>query len=147
MQMIQSKTRSKHDGPTVISLFTCGMGMDLGFEKAGFTTVYANDIAKFACDTIRKNHPQVLCDEGDITKISTNDILQKTNLRKGETDVIIGGPPCQSFSTAGRRKGFVFLEKFVLGQQLWNRLGSIVFSFVVRQSQQRLGSSTRFGNQ
>lgn len=106
MQIIQSKTRSKHDGPTVISLFTCGMGMDLGFEKAGFQTAYTNDIAKFACDTIRKNHPDVLCDEGDITKISTVDILRKANLRKGEVDVIIGGPPCQSFSTAGMRRGF-----------------------------------------
>jgi len=106
MQIVESKSKSKHGAPTVISLFTCGMGMDLGFEKAGFQTVYTNDIAKFACDTIRKNHPQVICDEGDITKISTDDILQKTNLRKGEADVIIGGPPCQSFSTAGMRKGF-----------------------------------------
>jgi len=92
--------------PTVFSLFTCGMGMDLGFEKAGFETVYTNDIAKFACDTIRANRPKILCDEGDIAEISTDGILQKTNLRKGETDVIIGGPPCQSFSTAGMRKGF-----------------------------------------
>lgn len=92
--------------PTVFSLFTCGMGMDLGFEKAGFETVYTNDIAKFACDTIRANRPKILCDEGDIAEISTDGILQKTNLRKGETNVIIGGPPCQSFSTAGMRKGF-----------------------------------------
>ena len=50
----------------VISLFTCGMGMDIGFEKAGFSTVYTNDIAKFACETIRKNKPRLHCDEGDI---------------------------------------------------------------------------------
>lgn len=99
------KNKQSHK-PTVISLFTCGMGMDLGFEKAGFQTVYTNDIAKFACDTIKMNHPNVLCDKGDITKISTADILCKTNLRKGEVDVIIGGPPCQSFSTAGMRRGF-----------------------------------------
>ena len=58
--------------------------MDLGFEKAGFQTIYTNDIAKFACDTIRKNHPQVICDEGDITEISTDDILQKTLTSKVE---------------------------------------------------------------
>ena len=40
--------------PKVISLFTCGMGMDIGFEKSGFDTVYTNDIARFAYDTIKK---------------------------------------------------------------------------------------------
>lgn len=91
--------------PSVISLFTCGMGMDLGFEAAGFRTVYTNDIAKFACDTIRKNRPDIPCDEGDITGITTNQILSKSKF-SGQVDVIIGGPPCQSFSTAGMRKGF-----------------------------------------
>ena len=42
----------------VISLFTCGMGMDIGFAKAGFDTIYANDITKFACNTIRKTSPK-----------------------------------------------------------------------------------------
>ena len=45
--------------PTVISLFTCGMGMDLGFEAAKFETVYANDITEFAYNTITKNKPKV----------------------------------------------------------------------------------------
>jgi len=53
MQVVKSKPISKHDGPTAISLFTCGMGMDLGFEKAGFRTVYTNDIAKFRLNLIR----------------------------------------------------------------------------------------------
>ena len=92
--------------PKVISLFTCGMGMDLGFEMAGFKTVYANDIAEFACDTIRRNREDVHCDLGDITDIKSSEILKKSDLKKGEADVVIGGPPCQSFSTAGARKGF-----------------------------------------
>ena len=92
--------------PKVISLFTCGMGMDLGFEMAGFKTVYANDIAKFACDTIRHNREGINCDLGDITNIKSSEILKKSGLKKGEVDVVIGGPPCQSFSTAGARKGF-----------------------------------------
>ena len=92
--------------PKVISLFTCGMGMDLGFEMAGFKTVYANDIAKFACDTIRHNREGVNCDLGDITNIKSSEILKRSGLKKGEADVVIGGPPCQSFSTAGARKGF-----------------------------------------
>lgn len=102
----KSKQRIKNQSPSVISLFTCGMGMDLGFENAGFKTVYSNDITKFACNTIRKNKPHTPCDEGDITNISSNHILTKSGLQKDEVDVIIGGPPCQSFSTAGMRKGF-----------------------------------------
>ncbi|KAG2477980.1 MAG: Cytosine-specific methyltransferase [Nitrosopumilales archaeon] len=106
MQIVESKAKSKHGTPTVLSLFTCGMGMDLGFEKAGFEIVYTNDIAKFACETIRANRPKILCDEGDIIEIPTNEILKKIGLRDNKIDVIIGGPPCQSFSTAGMRNGF-----------------------------------------
>jgi len=99
--LLNSKPR-----PKVISLFTCGMGMDIGFEKSGFDTVYTNDIARFACDTIKKNKDGVICDHGDIANIPSSEILKKCNLKKGEIDVVIGGPPCQSFSTAGKRKGF-----------------------------------------
>jgi len=92
--------------PSVVSLFTCGMGMDIGFEKAGFIIKYTNDIASFACNTIRKMRPNIICDEGDISKIRTSTILKKIHLKKGEVDVVIGGPPCQPFSTAGTRNGF-----------------------------------------
>ena len=92
--------------PSIISLFTCGMGLDIGFEKAGFSTRYANDITKFACNTIRINRPDIPCDEGDITDISSEEILKKASIKSGYVDVVIGGPPCQSFSTAGKRMGF-----------------------------------------
>ena len=100
----QTKTNFKNN-PTLISLFTCGMGLDLGFEKAGFKTQYANDIKKYACNTIRRNRPNIPCDEGDINNIKTKDILNKAHLKKSDVDVIIGGPPCQSFSQAGKRRG------------------------------------------
>ena len=92
--------------PKAISLFTCGMGMDFGFEKGGFETVYTNDIEEFAYNTIKKNRPDIQCDHDDITNIKSSEILRRCNLKKGEADVVIGGPPCQSFSTAGKRKGF-----------------------------------------
>jgi len=79
--------------------------MDLGFEKAGFNTKYTNDIAKFACNTIRQNRKEIPCDEGDISEITSAQILKKASTEKGKIDVVIGGPPCQSFSTAGMRKG------------------------------------------
>lgn len=109
-----SKTRSL----SIISLFTCGMGLDIGFERAGFSTRYTNDITKFACDTIRANKPHVPCDEGDITDITSADILKKASLGKGDVDVVIGGPPCQSFSTAGKRRGFDDKRGFALLQYL-----------------------------
>ena len=91
------------------------MGMDIGFEKAGFETVYANDIERFAYDTIRKNKSSISCDLGDITKITSEQIMQKAGLSQ-EPDVVIGGPPCQSFSTAGTKfnlsNGSLSSEKF-----------------------------------
>ena len=105
------KKYDKYDKPTIVSLFTCGMGMDAGFEKEGFQTVYANDITKFACNTIRNikrkeiEEKSLHLDEGSIFDIPSKKILQNIGLEKGEPDLIIGGPPCQSFSTAGKRRG------------------------------------------
>jgi len=106
-----TKQRKKYEKPTVVSLFTCGMGLDRGFEQAKFQTVYANDITKFACKTIRNVKKKEIekenfhLDEGSIFDIESQKILENIGLEKGEPDLIIGGPPCQSFSTVGKRKG------------------------------------------
>ena len=111
MSVSKTKQKKKYDKPTVISLFTCGMGMDRGFEEAGFQTVYANDITKFACKTIQSikkkeiEKEKLHLDEGSIFDIDSKSILENIGLEKEEPDLIIGGPPCQSFSTAGKRKG------------------------------------------
>ena len=108
---VSMKQKKRYGKPTVISLFTCGMGMDRGFEEAGFQTVYANDITKFACNTIRNIKKKEIevekfhLDEGSIFDIESEKILENIGLEKEEPDLIIGGPPCQSFSTAGMRKG------------------------------------------
>ena len=78
----------------VVSLFSGGGGLDLGFKNEGYNIIWAIDNNTNAAATYRKNiHDNIIC--GDITTISLNDIP------KG--DVIIGGPPCQSFSLAGNR--------------------------------------------
>ena len=77
--------------PKVVSLFSgCG-GLDLGFEKAGYRTIYATDNWSVACDTLRANKiaDEVICE--DIRN------LDFTHL-KGKADVIIGGPPCPPYS-------------------------------------------------
>lgn len=80
---------------SVVSLFSGAGGLDIGLEKEGFKTVWANDIDKDACKThsIWSDADVV---HGDIGKINFNDIP--------DSDVIIGGFPCQGFSLAGPRK-------------------------------------------
>lgn len=82
----------------LISLFSGAGGLDLGFHKAGFITVVANEIDKKICPTFRANFPDVRLIEGDIRKIKSED------LPDGVAG-IIGGPPCQSWSEAGSLKG------------------------------------------
>lgn len=82
----------------IISLFSGAGGLDLGFEKAGFTTVIANEYDKKICPTFRKNFPSVNLIEGDIRQIPSSDF-------PSGIDGIIGGPPCQSWSEGGTLRG------------------------------------------
>jgi len=90
---------------TVISLFSGAGGMDIGFEKAGFKTAVAVEQDSSCCKTLRTNFPKLNVIEGDINDVSSIDILQAGKLNPLECDVVIGGPPCQSFSLAGKRMG------------------------------------------
>lgn len=86
----------------VISLFSgCG-GLDLGFERAGFNIPVANEFDKTIWETFKVNHPNTHLIEGDIRKITREDIAPLIN---DQVDGIIGGPPCQSWSEAGALRG------------------------------------------
>lgn len=89
----------------VISLFSGAGGMDIGFVKAGFTLAVAVEQDPSCCNTLRKNRPNLTVIEGDITEIKTDEILSKGNLKPLEAALVVGGPPCQSFSLAGKRMG------------------------------------------
>ena len=80
----------------IISLFSGAGGLDLGFQKAGFNILWANEYDKTIWETYEKNHSTPL-DKRDIRNIPSCDIP--------DCDGIIGGPPCQSWSEAGAGRG------------------------------------------
>jgi len=88
---------------TVISLFTGGGGMNLGFTQAGFSTLFATDITPSAADTYHLNAPHVRFHLGDIRHFTPGFVSELTN--GVDVDVLIGGPPCQGFSTLGDQIG------------------------------------------
>lgn len=89
----------------IISLFSGAGGMDIGFNTAGFETSVAVEYDKSCCETLKKNAPNLNIIQGDISQITTSDILKTGNLKVTEPALVIGGPPCQSFSLAGKRMG------------------------------------------
>lgn len=93
------------NGLTQLSLFSGAFGLDLGFMAAGFDPKVALDIEKSSCATIKANLPHVPFINDDINNINTKKLLEEANLGVGEVDVLVGGPPCQPFSTAGKRLG------------------------------------------
>lgn len=81
----------------IVSLFTGAGGLDLGFEKAGFRTIWANEYDKTIWATFEHNFPKAKLDKRSIVDISPEEIP--------DADGIIGGPPCQSWSEAGAGRG------------------------------------------
>ena len=92
------KKRFKKTNLSLISLFAGAGGMDIGFEKAGFTTVWANEYDKTIIPSYQKYFPKIKFDDRSIREIPD------TDLPKHVTGVI-GGPPCQSWSEAGAKRG------------------------------------------
>jgi len=92
------------NAPTVISTFAgCG-GSSLGYSMAGFRELLAVEWEQNAADTFRLNFPHVPLYHGDIAKLSVEECLRIAGIAPGELDVFDGSPPCQGFSTAGKRE-------------------------------------------
>ncbi len=86
--------------PKAISLFTGVGGLDFGFEAAGFETAVAVEMDAVCCRTLRINRPWPVI-EGDIHGVTSKDLLKAAKLKRGQADILIGGPPCQPFSKSG----------------------------------------------
>lgn len=92
-------------GLRTLSFFSGAMGLDLGLEQEGFSTLLACESDRACRQTISMNKPDIAL-IGDIWRYTTDDILEHAGLQRDEVDLIVGGPPCQAFSTAGARRGF-----------------------------------------
>jgi DNA (cytosine-5)-methyltransferase 1 len=103
-QAWQDHLKPKDDhAPTVISLFAgCG-GSSLGYSMAGFRELLAVEWDNNAVETFKHNFPDVPVYHGDICKLSVNQVFEMTGLKPGDLDILDGSPPCQGFSTAGKR--------------------------------------------
>jgi DNA (cytosine-5)-methyltransferase 1 len=77
------------------------MGLDLGLECAGWHPSLAVEIDPIFCETIRVNRPDLRVIESDVAALSGDKLEALTGV--GEVDLMVGGPPCQSFSTGGNR--------------------------------------------
>lgn len=91
------------NAPTVISTFAGGGGSSLGYSMAGFRELLAVECDQNAVDTFRLNFPDVPVYHGDIAKLSVEECLKLANIKPGELNIFDGSPPCQGFSTAGKR--------------------------------------------
>jgi DNA (cytosine-5)-methyltransferase 1 len=87
---------------TVISTFAGGGGSSLGYHWAGFTELLAIDFDKNSCDTLKANFDFPVW-QRDITTVTAEEIFDFCKIKKGDLDVLDGSPPCQGFSTAGKR--------------------------------------------
>ena len=87
------------NGLRAVSLFSGAGGLDVGFERAGYQTIWANEFDHDAAEAWRANRPDnaVAMVEGDI-----NEHLSELDALRGKVDVLFGGPPCQGFSVAGK---------------------------------------------
>jgi DNA (cytosine-5)-methyltransferase 1 len=99
---IQQK-EAKSNKPTFVDFFCGAGGLSLGFIKAGFKVVFANDNEDVCIDTYSYNHPELSPDKilNQDIRIIVNDIENYINT---DVDVVAGGPPCQGFSSANQQR-------------------------------------------
>jgi DNA (cytosine-5)-methyltransferase 1 len=88
-----------------ISFFSGALGLDIGLEKAGLSCLATNDTDPIACQTIRANRENLPLYDCDIRTLTDRQLQRDLKIEREELFAIVGGPPCQAFSTAGRRLG------------------------------------------
>src|SRR4051812_1647375 len=84
--------------PTVIDLF-CGCGgISWGLRKNGFRVIAGLDNWSVALKTFKRNHRGAEAIEADLANLDPSEVARRLGLKRGDLDVLVGGPPCQGFS-------------------------------------------------
>jgi DNA (cytosine-5)-methyltransferase 1 len=103
-QNMNARVADSSGKPTVISTFAgCG-GSSLGYHLAGFKELLAVEWDDNAVETFRLNFPDVPVYHGDIAKLTGDECMRLAGIERGQLDILDGSPPCQGFSTAGKRR-------------------------------------------
>ncbi|MCP4366947.1 MAG: DNA cytosine methyltransferase [Deltaproteobacteria bacterium] len=103
----------------LVSLFSGAMGLDIGLETAGFTTIACVENDPFAVKTIQRNKPKVPVLADSIANVTGAQLRETAGLSStDDIELVAGGPPCQSFSVFGNRNG------------IEDSRGQLVFEFV-----------------
>lgn len=89
--------------PNIIDLFAGAGGLSLGAARAGFNISAAVELDPFAIDTHTKNFPGSVHSREDVSQLSGKKLLEIAGLKAGGLDGLIGGPPCQGFSSIGKK--------------------------------------------
>jgi DNA (cytosine-5)-methyltransferase 1 len=106
--VIEQRTKTNattEQRPRAISLFAGAGGCSLGFSQANYDIQFATDADADAVESYRRNFPRTPCELADIRKLTAEYVLGCCGLDAGELDVLLGGPPCQGFSSAGVKAG------------------------------------------
>ena len=96
--------KSRHN-MTVIDLFCGAGGLSEGFRQAGFHVLAGQDFDEQAGATFSATHPEATFVGGPIQDVTPQQLLKAAGVKRGEIDVIVGGPPCQGYSVYNHQRG------------------------------------------
>jgi DNA (cytosine-5)-methyltransferase 1 len=112
---------SKRPPLTFLDLFAGAGGLSIGLEMAGFQLKYANEISPIFSETLKANHPGAHVSVEDIIQIEPESVRKGLGLKRGELDVVAGGPPCQGFSVNAPKRSTEDKRNHLF----WNFLGFV----------------------
>jgi DNA (cytosine-5)-methyltransferase 1 len=116
-------------GLTAVSTFSGAGGTCLGLRMAGFRVAWASEFHDLSAESYEANFPDCVVDRRDIREVEASEILESVGLGKGEIDLFDGSPPCDSFSTAGKRQKYWGMEKNYSGGRK-QRTDDLFFEYV-----------------